>query len=57
MTDASRHAKPDATSKATRIPMSELVRISLDRLMPEPGNPARPDLESLSQLLHAGEDA
>ena len=57
MPDASRPAKLDAASEATRIPTSGLVRISLDRLMLELGNPARPDPEALSQLPRAGEDA
>ena len=44
--DLDHHTKLKKASKATRIPMSELMRISVDRLMLEIGDPAQPNIAS-----------
>lgn len=51
MFDPENHAKLKAASKSTRISMSELVRISVARLILEIGDPERPDPTALAGLL------
>lgn len=51
MLDLSRHSKLKAVSKSTRISMSEIVRLSLDHLLRELGDPDQPDLTALSMLI------
>ena len=51
MLDPERHSKLKAASKSTRISMSELVRISVDRLMEELGDPQHPSAAALATLL------
>ncbi len=51
MLDAERHTKLKDASHSTRISMSELVRISIDRLMADIGDPRRPKAAALARLL------
>jgi hypothetical protein len=51
MLDDRRHSNLKAVSKATRISMSELVRLSVDHMMRELGDPVKPDMAALAGLL------
>lgn len=56
MIDPTRHRKLKTASKSTRISMSELVRVAVDRLMLLIGDPKRPDPQALARLLNSTEE-
>lgn len=55
MLDERRRVKLKDASRSTRISMSELVRISVDRLISEIGDPKRPDVLALAAILGSAE--
>ena len=55
MLDEPRRVKLKDASRWTRISMSELVRISFDRLMAELGDPSRPNPIALAAILASAE--
>lgn len=55
MLDHERHEMLRA-AKGRRFSMSEVVRVSVDKLMREIGYPENPDWEALDRLIGRGED-
>lgn len=49
--DKAMHARLKAASRSTRIPMSEIVRLSLDNVLKILGDPENPTSEGLAELL------
>lgn len=53
--DLDRYSRLKAVSRSTRVSMSELVRVSIDKLMEILGDPENPDPQALAMLLKSGE--
>lgn len=50
MLDSDCHQRLQAVSRSTRLSMSELVRLSVDRTLRLLGDPERPDVDAVAAL-------